>query len=82
MLAHAVRARRLSWSELMRRVFEVDVLECPRCQGPMRILAAIEQPEVIRRILTHLGLPPRAPPAHPPRTDLLESLAPDLAPAF
>ena len=66
----------------MRRVFAVDVLECPRCQGPMRILAAIEQPEVITRILTHVGLAARAPPANPPGTDLLASLAPDLAPAF
>jgi hypothetical protein len=26
-----VRPRRLSWPELMRRVFAIDVLECPRC---------------------------------------------------
>jgi hypothetical protein len=78
----AIRARRLSWPELMRRVFVVDVLECPRCRGRMRMLAAIAAPEIIARILTHLGAPPRAPPAHPPNTDLLESLAPDLEPDF
>ncbi len=48
----------------------------------MRILAAIAQPEIIARILIHLGAPARAPPAHPPHTDLLESLAPDLEPNF
>jgi hypothetical protein len=47
----------------MRRVFEVDVLECPRCHArPMRILAAIHPPEAIRAILDCLGIPTRAPP--------------------
>ena len=73
------RARRLSWAELMRRIFAVDVLECPR--GRMRIVAAIDQPEVIAKILTHLGLPARAPPPRPARADWLDPLhgeAPDL----
>src|SRR5216117_3564232 len=48
--------------ELMRRVLAVDVLECPRCSGPMRIVAAIHLPEAIREILDCLGLPSRAPP--------------------
>jgi len=46
----------------MRRVFAVDVLQCPGCHGPMRILAAIHPPEATRAILEHLGLPSRAPP--------------------
>jgi hypothetical protein len=49
----------------MRRVFAVDVLECPRCSGRMRILAAIHRPEAIRAILDCLGLPSRAPPQAP-----------------
>jgi Putative transposase len=36
-----VRRRNYTWSELMRRVFLADVLECERCGGPMKILAAI-----------------------------------------
>jgi len=40
----------------------VDVLECDRCSGPMRILAAIHPPEAVRKILECLGLPSRAPP--------------------
>jgi hypothetical protein len=45
----------------------------------MRILAAIDQPEVIERILTALSLPSRAPPPVPPQpqeadpVDFLES---------
>ena len=53
---------RYSWAELMRRVFERDVLECPRCSGRMRLISTITQPEVIRAILECIGLPARAPP--------------------
>jgi hypothetical protein len=56
------RPRNYSWAELMRRVFLVDVLACPECQGRMRILAAIHAPEAIRAILDCLGLPSRSPP--------------------
>ncbi len=49
----------------MRRVFELDVLQCPRCTGPMRILAAIHSTEAVRAILECLGLPTRAPPIAP-----------------
>jgi len=52
---YAPRASR-AWAELMRRAFEADVLACPRCGGRMVVLATIEDPAVIRRILTHLGL--------------------------
>jgi len=56
------RSRNYSWAELMRRVWRIDVLECPACHGRMRILAAIHSPEAIRAILDCLGLPSRAPP--------------------
>jgi hypothetical protein len=60
------RPRNYSWAELMRRVFEVDVLECPECGSTMRILAAIHPPAASRAILDCLGLPSRAPPISPP----------------
>jgi hypothetical protein len=46
----------------MKRSYALDVLSCPRCQGPMRLIAVIDNPLVARRILVHLGLPARAPP--------------------
>lgn len=49
--------RSWAWADLMRRAFEFDVLACPRCGGRMRLIATIEDPRVIRRILAHLGLP-------------------------
>ena len=51
-----LRPRYRSWAELMRRAFEADVLACPRCGGRMVVLATIDDPAVIHRILTHLGL--------------------------
>ncbi|MGQ0593278.1 MAG: hypothetical protein ACT4QB_11715 [Gammaproteobacteria bacterium] len=36
--------------------------QCPQCGGTLKIIAAIEHPSVITKILTHLGLPARAPP--------------------
>jgi hypothetical protein len=58
----ACRPRKYSCSQLMRRVFSIDVLACPRCDGRMRILCAIHPPEAIRQILDGLGLPSRPPP--------------------
>ena len=53
----------------MKRVFASDVLECPRCRGPMRILAAIQPPDTTSALLACLGLPVRAPPLAPARRD-------------
>lgn len=50
----AARAK-AAWARLIRKVYEADPLECPKCKGPMRIIALIDDPAVIRRILQHLG---------------------------
>ncbi|MCK9365533.1 MAG: FAD-dependent oxidoreductase [Syntrophales bacterium] len=39
-----------------QKIYEVDPLVCPKCQGAMRIISFIEDPSVIRAILEHLGL--------------------------
>ena len=54
--------RNYPWATLMSRVFELDVLACPRCGGRMRILAAIDSLDAIQKILACPGLPTRAPP--------------------
>lgn len=56
------RPRRLAWAELLKRVFAVDVLECPRCGERTRVLTASLPPDATRAILECLGLPSRAPP--------------------
>jgi hypothetical protein len=64
---------RYSWSELMARVFSVDVLKCPACGSRRRWIAAITEPDVIARILGHLGfdstLPTPAPARPPPQLE-------------
>ena len=57
--------RNYSWSELMKRVFGLDVLKCECCGGRMRILCAINPPDAIKKILDCLGLPSRPPPISP-----------------
>ncbi len=47
---------------MLKRVFDIDIEHCPHCGGRVKIIAAIEDPAVIVSILTHLGLPARAPP--------------------
>ena len=53
---------------LIKRVFEVDPLSCPRCGSRMNVVAFIDPPQgdVIEKILRHCGLwqasAPRAPP--------------------
>ncbi len=62
------------WAELMRRSLGLDVLACPRCGGTLRLIALIEDPAVIQRVLRHLGLPtdiPEAQPARAPPAPLL-----------
>jgi len=51
-----VKAFRKSWARLIQKIYEVDPLVCPHCKGTMRIISFIEDAQVIREILTHLGL--------------------------
>ncbi len=69
----AERRAAMSWAQRLKRVFKLDVETCPGCGGTVKLIACIEAPSVIARILAHLeaqepgtrGLFPesRAPPA-------------------
>ena len=58
------------WCELIKKVYEADPLLCPNCHHKMRIIALINESDVVERILRHLRLwnkgvrvlPERAPP--------------------
>lgn len=52
---------RIPWSILLRRTFDVDVLECAKCHGRLRVLGAVEDPLIARALLEQLGLPTDAP---------------------
>ena len=45
-----------TWRELIKKIWEVDPLSCPRCGHEMKIISLIHEPGVIQRILRHLGL--------------------------
>jgi hypothetical protein len=51
----ADRQHSLTWSQRLQRVFATDIEVCRRCGGRLRVIASIEDPEVIERILGHLG---------------------------
>jgi len=70
---------RKTGSRLIQKIYEVDPLTCPKCQGKMRVIAFIEDPDVVKKILQYLNLwefkqPPR-PVAHAP--PMIESPAYD-----
>ena len=49
------RALRKRWAQLIYRIYEVDPLTCRQCGAQMRIVAFINEPSVIRKILAHLN---------------------------
>ena len=65
---------RLDGAALLKRVFDVDVLECARCGGRKKVIAVIKDGLVARKILDHLGLQDGTAvnnqPTGPPQLDL------------
>jgi pyruvate/2-oxoglutarate dehydrogenase complex dihydrolipoamide acyltransferase (E2) component len=70
------RRAAMTWAQRLKRVFGIDIETCSVCGGALRIIAGIEDPVVIEKIVAHLDtkadaaqaarLPPcRAPPARP-----------------
>ena len=44
----------MTWAQRLKRVFGIDIETCPACGGAVRIIACVENPDVIEKILTHL----------------------------
>jgi hypothetical protein len=65
------RAAKAAWARLIQKVYEVDPMLCPHCGAEMRVMALIEDPPIIEKILRHLRLwDPRPPGPAPPSEDL------------
>jgi hypothetical protein len=60
-LSNLPRVSRLSWALLLKRVFMTDALTCPKCQGRMKILAAITKTDAIRKVSIRRFAPRRQP---------------------
>jgi hypothetical protein len=50
------KAFRKNWARLIQKIYETDPLLCPKCFSEMRVIAAIEDSIVIKKILKHLDL--------------------------
>ena len=44
----------MSWARRLKRVFGVEIESCTRCGGELKIIASIEEPQLIAKILLHL----------------------------
>ena len=48
----------------LRRVFDIDISQCPRCGEALRVLAVLTDPRVVGAILEHIDTrAARDPPA-------------------
>ena len=63
----------ISWAQRLKRVSNIDIETCSECGSAVRVIACIEGPVVIEKMITHLNkkdgsakalqlLPRRAPP--------------------
>jgi len=65
---------RMRWTQLLKRLVDIDIKHCPNRGEQLKLIAAIEESAVIQRILTHLGLAAQSPPrASAMRVDLFEA---------
>ena len=53
-LAVEERRGKKSWAMRLKRVFNIDITVCRHCQGAVRIIACIEDRQVIKQILSHI----------------------------
>ncbi|HEY5647201.1 MAG TPA: transposase [Pseudomonadales bacterium] len=66
----------MTWIQRLKRMFSIDIETCPKCGGRLRVIACIEDPDVVATILEHVRAPeatepsqPRAPPQPSGRFD-------------
>jgi len=75
----AERHMAMSWAQRLKRVFNIDIEICEQCQGPVKVIACVEDPVAIRQILDHLAATEAAkhalqPPGRgPPQLELFDS---------
>jgi len=57
----------MTWAQRLKRVFAIDIERCRRCGGRLRVIASLEEPALIARLLAHLEQQaPAAQPSHSP----------------
>ena len=71
----AERHRVLTWAQRLKRVFGIEIATCETCGGKVKVIASIEDPAVIGKILGHrasreLPAGSRPPSRGPPQGEL------------
>ena len=46
----------MKWAARLRRAFGIDIKICEACEGAVKVLACMEDPIAINKILTHIQL--------------------------
>ena len=66
--APSAKQARKRWAALIKQVYEIDPLSCPKCGAEMKVIAFLERDQsgVIEKILRHCGLWEEAPARDPP----------------
>lgn len=68
----------MTWAQRLKRVFNIDIEVCSCCGGSVKVIACVEDQDIIDRILAHLrkkeqsipALPLLAPPTRAPPATL------------
>ncbi|GAB1433076.1 hypothetical protein MASR2M29_17010 [Spirochaetota bacterium] len=45
------KLRKQSWARLLQKVYEVDPFVCPKCKGAMSVVAIIEDPKELGKVI-------------------------------
>ena len=53
-LSPVERRASMTWAQRLKRVFNIDINTCRECGGSVRVIACVEDPVVIKKILEHL----------------------------
>ena len=63
----------IGWAKMLKRVFDIDIQICSKCGGQIKVISAIHNQQVIKRILNSLGesstVPELSPSRGPPETE-------------
>ena len=53
--ARAQKHQSMTWAQRFKRVFNIDIETCEQCGGAVKVIASIEDPLAIQKILSHLN---------------------------
>jgi 23S rRNA U2552 (ribose-2'-O)-methylase RlmE/FtsJ len=45
----------MTWAQRLKRIFNIDIKMCEQCGGAVKVIASIEDPLAIQKILSHLN---------------------------